>query len=52
VIQKTTLFFQFSYSAINNISISVPTSGMEAILVVFGVGTCLVIGVQKLCNFC
>jgi len=39
VIQKTTLFLHFSYSAISNISISVQTSGMGAILVVFGVGS-------------
>jgi len=39
VIQKTILFLHFSYSAINNISISVQTSGMGAILVVFGVGS-------------
>ena len=32
-------FLHFSYSAINNISISVQTSGMGAILVVFGVGS-------------
>lgn len=37
VIQKTTLSLHFSYSAINNISIFVQTSGMGAILVVFGV---------------
>jgi len=39
VIQKTSLFLHFSCSAITNISISVQTSGMGAVLVVFGVGS-------------